>query len=179
MLLVRGIAAILLGIAAFLAPGMTLEVLIIVLAAYFLVDGVFAIITAIQRRTTNPRWWVMLIEGIISVIAGIGAFAYPGLTALILLNLVAFWAILTGVMQIVAAIRLREEIKGEFWLGLAGLVSVIFGILLILFPGTGILSLLWLLGSFSILSGIFLIMLAFRVRNLGSSGGNQPTRSPA
>ena len=166
--LVRGIAAILFGIATFLVPEIVLQTLILLFAAYAIVDGVLSIVNAFQNRQ-QPRWWAGLIEGIISLLAGLGAILFPGMTALILLYFIAFWAILTGIMEIIAAIQLRKEIQGEFWLGLGGLMSVIFGIVLILFPGAGILSVLWLVGAYAILFGIMMILLAFRVRNLGGT----------
>jgi len=174
-LALRGLFAILFGILVFLAPGITLEALILLLAAYFVVDGVGNIITAFNNRTHNNQWWVTLLEGVISILAGIGAFLWPGMTALILLYLVAAWAVVTGVLEIVAAIRLRKEIENEFWLGLAGLLSVLFGVALFVWPGTGILTLLWLLGGYAIVSGIFLLMLAFRLRGLNKPISNQPT----
>lgn len=169
ILLIRGIAAILFGIFALINPAMTLEVLVAVLGAYLLVDGIFTVIAAVQRRASNPSWGLMVLEGVISILAGIGTFLYPGLTTLLLLNLVAFWAIFRGVFEIIAAVRLRKEIQGEFWLGLGGLASIVFGVLLLVFPGGGILTLLWLLGVFTIAFGVFMVMLSLRVRKF-----NQP-----
>jgi uncharacterized membrane protein HdeD (DUF308 family) len=174
-LALRGLFAILFGVLVFLAPGITLEALILLLAAYFVVDGVGNIIAAFNNREHNNQWWVALLEGVISILAGIGAFLWPGMTALILLYLVAAWAVVTGVLEIIAAIRLRKEIENEFWLGLAGLLSVLFGVALFVWPGTGILTLLWLLGGYAIVSGIFLLMLAFRLRSLNQPTSNQPT----
>lgn len=173
--LIRGAAAILFGIAVLLFPGIALEVLVLFVAAYLLVDGVFTVIYALQNRTQS-RWWVLLLTGVLSIIAGIGAFIYPGLTSLILLNIVAFWAILTGLMTIVYAIEMRKVIENEFWLGLSGALSVLFGILLILFPGTGLLSLLWMLGVYAIAFGIFEIIFAFRLK---SRGDQTRTMTPA
>lgn len=172
ILLVRGVAAILFGIIALINPAMTLEVLVAVLGAYLLVDGIFTIIAAVQRRAANPSWGLMALEGVISVLAGIGTFFYPGLTALLLLNLVAFWAIFRGVFEIAAAIRLRKEIQGEFWLGLGGLASVVFGVLLLAFPGDGLLTLLWLMGVFAIAFGVFMVMLSLRVRKFSQQHQN-------
>ncbi len=172
MLALRGVAAILFGIAVFLAPGIALNVLVLVWAAFMLVDGVFAIATAFRSREGNPRWWAHLLEGFISILAGIGAFLFPGLTSLVFLYIIAFWAIFTGVMEIIAAIQLRKAIEGEFWLGLSGVLSIIFGVVLILFPGAGILTLLALLGGYAVFFGIILLILAFRLR-----GMSQPTSS--
>lgn len=170
--LVRGIAAILFGIATFVMPGIVLQTLIFLFAAYVIVDGVFSIIDALQNRQ-QPRWWAELLEGIISLIAGLGAILFPGMTALVMLYFVAFWAILTGIMEIIAAIQLRKEIQGEFWLGLGGAMSVIFGIVLILFPGAGILSLLGLVGAYALIFGVVMILLAFRIRNMGGTRTNE------
>lgn len=166
MLLLRGIAAILFGVVAFVAPGIVLSALVLVWAAYALVDGVFAVATGFQHRTTNPRWWVQVLEGAVSILAGIGAVIWPALTPLIFLYIIAFWAVSTGVMEIVAAIHLRKEIEGEFWLGLSGLLSIIFGVALVLFPGGGILTLLWLIGGYAVAFGVIMLILAFRLRSL-------------
>lgn len=172
MLAVRGVVAIVFGIAVILFPSIALVTLALIWAAYAIVDGVLTIGSAIQSRASNPRWWVHLLEGIVSIAAGIGAAIFPGLTSLIFLYIIAFWAIFTGVMEIIAAIQLRKEIEGEFWLGLSGLLSIVFGVALIAFPGTGILTLLWLLAGYAIAFGVVMIILAFRLR-----GMQQPTGS--
>jgi uncharacterized membrane protein HdeD (DUF308 family)/sporulation protein YlmC with PRC-barrel domain len=164
------------GLAAFFLPGITLTVLILLFGAFALVDGVFAIIAAVRTRRRNERWWLLLAEGVLGVLAGIVAFIWPGLTALALLYLVAAWAIITGILEIVAAIRLRQEIVGEWALILSGVLSVIFGVLLAVLPGVGILALLWLIGAYAVAFGVLLIILAFRVRNeLESEGGETPS----
>jgi uncharacterized membrane protein HdeD (DUF308 family) len=172
--LIRGAAAILFGIAVILFPAIALNVLVLLIAAYLLVDGVFSVIYALQNRSRR-RWWILLLEGFISVLAGIGAFLFPAITSLILLNIVAFWAILTGLMEIIYAIEMRKVIENEFWLGLSGVLSVLFGILLIAFPGTGLLSLLGLLAGFAIIFGIFMIIFAFRLRSRGDQTGTMTT----
>jgi uncharacterized membrane protein HdeD (DUF308 family) len=164
-LALRGVAAILFGLAAFFLPGITLAVLILLFGAYMLVDGIFAIIAAVRAEEHDTRWWLLLAEGVLGVLAGIVAFLWPGLTALALLYLVAAWAIVTGILQIVGAIRLRQEIEGEWALILGGILSVIFGVLLAVMPGVGILALIWLIGAYALVSGVLLIVLAFRVRN--------------
>jgi uncharacterized membrane protein HdeD (DUF308 family) len=164
-LALRGVVAILFGLAAFFLPGITLAVLILLFGAYMLVDGIFAIIAAVRAEEHDTRWWLLLAEGVLGVLAGIVAFLWPGLTALALLYLVAAWAIVTGILQIVGAIRLRQEIEGEWALILGGILSVIFGVLLAVMPGVGILALIWLIGAYALVSGVLLIVLAFRVRN--------------
>ena len=164
-LALRGLAAIVFGLLAFILPGITLTALILLFSAYMLVDGVFAIVAAVRAEERDTRWWLLLAEGVLGVLAGIVAFAWPGLTALALLYLVAAWSIITGILQIVGAIRLRREIEGEWALILGGVLSVVFGVLLAVLPGPGILALLWLIGAYAVVSGVLLIILAFRVRN--------------
>lgn len=163
-LALRGLFAVLFGLAVFIWPGLTLLALVALFAAYALVDGVFSIVAAIRAAGRHARWWPLLLEGLLGIAAGVVAFLWPNITALALLYVIAAWAIVTGVFEIVAAIRLRREIEGELLLGLAGLASVIFGVLLILFPGAGALAVLWLIGGFAIAFGILLILLGFRLR---------------
>ncbi|MCC6615142.1 MAG: HdeD family acid-resistance protein [Anaerolineae bacterium] len=165
MLLIRGGVAVLFGIAVILFPGIALLTLVTLWGVYAVVDGIFALIAGIRGRETNKHWWMMVLEGIVSIAAGILTFVWPAITALILLAIIAGWAIITGILEIVAAIRLREEIKGEFWLGLSGLASVIFGVVLFLFPGTGILALLWVVGVYAIIFGVSIMLLSFRLKS--------------
>jgi uncharacterized membrane protein HdeD (DUF308 family) len=176
VLALRGVAAILFGILVFVVPNLALLSLIYLFGAYALIDGILGIITGIRDRNTNPRWWALLLEGIIGVIAGIVAFVMPDITAFVLLYIIAFWAIFTGIMEIIAAIHLRKEIEGELLLGLSGLVSVIFGILLIVFPGAGALTVLWLIGGFSIAFGVLMLILAFRLRGMKDTTTTTDTR---
>jgi uncharacterized membrane protein HdeD (DUF308 family) len=166
LLAIRGAAAILFGIGAFLWPGITLAVLVLLFGAYSLVDGIFAVIAGIAARKEQERWWMMVLEGLAGIIIGVITFVYPGVTALVLLYLIAAWSIITGVFEIAAAIRLRQEIEGEWLLILAGILSIIFGVLLVVLPGPGALALIWLIGSYAIVFGILLLVLAFRLRSL-------------
>jgi uncharacterized membrane protein HdeD (DUF308 family) len=179
MLLIRGIAAIIFGILAFLNPADALAALIILWAAYALVDGVFAIIAGFRGRATNRQWWATVLEGVVGIIAGIVAFLFPGITAFVLLYIIAAWAIITGVLEIIAAIQLRKEIEGEFWMGLGGLVSIVFGVLLILFPGAGILTVLWLVAAYAIGFGIVMIILAFRLKGRADRPADTTPRAPS
>jgi uncharacterized membrane protein HdeD (DUF308 family) len=161
------VAAILLGLLAFIWPGITLFVLVIFWGAYMFVDGVFAIVAAVRAAGQEARWWLLLVEGILGVLVGIVTFIWPGLTALALLYLVAAWAIVTGILEIVGAIRLRREIEGEWALILAGVLSVIFGVLLVVIPApAGLLSLTWLIGVYAIVFGVIMLILAFRLRSM-------------
>jgi uncharacterized membrane protein HdeD (DUF308 family) len=170
VLALRGLAAILFGILAFAWPGITLFVLIIFFGAYMLVDGIFAIVAAVRAAGEEARWGLMLLEGILGVVVGLVAFFWPGLTALALLYLIAAWAIVTGIMEIVEAIRLRQEIVGEWALILGGALSVLFGVLLVVIPArAGLLSLTWLIGVYAVAFGVLQVILAFRVRNAPSS----------
>jgi len=181
VVLLRGILAIIFGILLFLMPGLTVASLVIVFGAYALVDGVFAIFYAISGRNTDKDWGIHLIEGILGVIFGLVVLTWPELATIAtgntLLVVIAVWAIVTGVMQIIAAIHLRKEIEGEFWLGLGGALSVLFGAILLRFPITGILTILWLIAGYSIAFGILYIMLAFRLRSHSTKDTTTTTSS--
>jgi len=170
LLMLRGIAAVAFGILAFIWPGITLLALTYLFAAYALMDGVFALGAAIFGHTGGmvPRWWLAVV-GIIGILAGLIAFAWPGMTALLLLLLIASWAIVIGALEIVGAIRLRKEIEGEWWLIISGLLSIAFGVILFVQPGSGALALVWVIGIYAILAGGSLIGLAYRLKNLKQS----------
>ena len=172
----RGVITILFGLAALLRPGIALEALILLFGAYALVDGVFAIVGVFGgTRSGTPRW-LLLVEGIVSILAGLIALVVPGLAAVALLYLVAAWAVVTGLAQIATAIRLRQEIRGEWALILGGILSVLFGLLLALLPGVGILSLIWLIGAYAVAFGVLLLITAFQVRGRDNQGDNRPRR---
>jgi uncharacterized membrane protein HdeD (DUF308 family) len=167
LLLLRGIAAIAFGVLALFWPAITLISLTLLWGAYTLVDGVFALWAAISGRANapamGPRWW-MAISGVVSILAGLAAFFWPGMTAFILLIFIGIWAIIIGVLTIWGAIQARKEIEGEWVLGLFGLLSIAFGALVLFQPGAGALSLIWTIAGYAIFAGVLLIMLAFRVR---------------
>ena len=169
MLALRGALAIIFGLIALLAPGIALLAFVYVFGIYALIDGIMAVYIAIRERGSLSRWAWVLFEGILGIIAGIVAFIYPGLTALVLLYIVAIWAVVTGIMEIVTAIAIRGFTAREWTLGLAGILSILFGIVLFIFPGTGILSILWLIGVYSIVFGILFIVRAFQMRSWASS----------
>jgi uncharacterized membrane protein HdeD (DUF308 family) len=168
--ILRGVLAIAFGVLAFLAPMWGLAILVTLFGAWALVDGVTSLWTGIRRRKVDRSWWLEVAEGIVSILAGIIAIVLVELAAEILLYIIAAWAIVTGVFQIWAAIRLREKIRGEFWLGLAGAASILFGILLFLFPAAGVLTVVWLIGSGAIAIGLFLVILGWRLRGINELG---------
>jgi uncharacterized membrane protein HdeD (DUF308 family) len=166
MFLARGILAILFGIVTLLMPGITLVVLIALFGAYTLVDGGFLSILALKNRKNDSDWWLMLLAGLVSIAAGIVTFVWPGITATGLFYVIVAWAILTGIFEVVYAIRFRNEIKGEWLLVLDGVLSVAFGSLLIAQPAAGALAIAWMIGVYAIACGVMLVVLAFRLRNL-------------
>ena len=168
LLLLRGIAAVAFGVLTFVWPQISLLTLIMVYGVYALIDGVLALIAAIRGGGVVPRWWLAL-GGVVSILAAVVAFAWPGLTALVLVYLIGFWSILRGVLEIIGAIRLRNEIANEWTLGVAGALSVIFGLILVFMPGAGALGLLWLIAAWAVLFGLLLIWVAFKVRKLAKA----------
>ena len=179
LLLLRGIAAIIFGLLAFAWPGLTLVTLILLYGAYALVDGVLAIVAAITGGVPGSRWWLAMV-GLLGIAAGLVTFLTPGLTALVLLFFIAGWAIVTGVFEIIGAIKLRKEIDNEWLLILGGIISVLFGLGMMLAPGAGALALVWVIGAYSVVMGVIFVALAFRLRKAHSllMGVYSATRSP-
>jgi uncharacterized membrane protein HdeD (DUF308 family) len=171
-LVLRGLAAIAFGILAFVWPALTLTALIFLWGAYALVDGAFSIAAGIKSYGENKRWWLLLVGGILSLAAGVLAFILPGITALVLLMMIAAWAIVTGAFQIGAAIQLRKYIKGEWLLALAGIASVMFGMALLFNPNVGALAVVWLIGVYAVGFGILLVALGLRLHSLVRSTGS-------
>src|SRR5919109_1567253 len=164
--ILRGVLAILFGIVAFISPPATIAVLVLLFGAWALVDGAFDIVAALQHRTMDRSWWLTVLEGIVGIVAGVLALAFPEIAAASLLLLIAAWSIVTGVIEVVLAIRLREQITGELWLAIAGVLSIAFGVLLFLFPAAGALTIVWIIGAFAIAFGISLIALGWRLRGI-------------
>jgi len=162
----RGIAAIIFGIMAFVYPGLTVAVLVLLFGAWVLVDGIFRVIGAIGHRSSDPDWGWQLVIGILGIIIGFLTFHAPAITALALVIYIAAWALMIGATEIVVAIRLRREIKGEWFLILMGVVSIIFAIMLLWNPLPGALALVWLIGSYAIVFGVLGIIFGFRLRSL-------------
>jgi len=162
----RGIAAIVFGIIAFAYPGLTVAILVLLFGAWVLVDGVFRVVGAIGHRPSDPEWGFHLIIGILGIIIGFLTFHAPQITALALVIYIAAWALMIGATEIALAIKLRREIKGEWFLILMGLASIVFAIMLLWNPLPGALALVWLIGSYAIVFGILGIILGFRLRSL-------------
>ena len=164
----RGLFAVLFGLFAFIWPGITLAALVLVWGAYAIADGVMALIAAFTMHEEGKPMASLIVVGILGIAAGVVTFLWPGMTALVLLLFIASWAVLMGVFQIVAAIRLRKHIDNEWLLGLSGALSILFGVLMFLQPEAGALAVVWLIGSFSIFFGILLIVLGFKLKGLAS-----------
>jgi uncharacterized membrane protein HdeD (DUF308 family) len=162
----RGIAAVLFGIMAFVYPGLTVAVLVLLFGAWILVDGVFRVIGAIGHRASDKEWGFDLIIGIMGIIIGFLTFHAPRITALALIIYIAAWALMIGATEIALAIKLRREIKGEWFLILMGLLSIAFAVVLLWNPLPGALALVWLIGSYAIAFGILAVILGFRLRSL-------------
>jgi uncharacterized membrane protein HdeD (DUF308 family) len=178
LLVVRGAFGILFGILALVWPGATIAALVLLFGAYAIIDGVATLYAAITGRESADRGlgrarasgghrvW-LAVEGLLGIGAGLIAFFWPGITALVLLWVIAFWAVLTGAMELATAIRLRRELSNEWLLGLAGAASILFGLLLIIRPGTGALAVIWLIGTYALIFGVIMIVLGFRLRGAG------------
>lgn len=174
LLLLRGLFAITFGVLSWVQPGISLAALVMLFGIYALIDGVAGVWASLAGRKENEHWWVLLLWGLVGVGVGIITLLAPGVTALALLFYIALWAVATGVLQIVAAVRLRKEIEGEWLLGLSGLASIAFGVVLMARPMAGAIALLWIIATYAILFGILLVVLAFKARSFGRGG---PARS--
>ncbi|HLV67124.1 MAG TPA: HdeD family acid-resistance protein [Polyangiaceae bacterium] len=167
--IVRGVVAILFGLALLVVPKLGLLTLAILWGAYAFVDGVLSIVHAARGARAGRRWGWLLFEGIVSVLAGIIAFLWPGITVLAFLIVIAVRALIGGVAEIVAAITLRRQISGEWFLALTGVLSIVFGVLLLVYPLPGILALAWLIAIYALLFGVLLISLGLRLHGYRES----------
>jgi len=175
----RGLAAVAFGVLCWILPEIGLLSLVFMFGVWALAEGSLALAAAIRREGTERPWWILALQGVAGVVAGLFTFLSPGITAFALLMLIATWAIVAGGLQIVTAIRLRKEIEGEWLLALGGLVSVLFGGLLVIFPGPGALALIVWIGAFAVLFGALLVVLGLRMRNRqrrGAPDRRQPER---
>ncbi len=176
-LALRGVLAILFGLAALLRPGIALEALILLFGAYALVDGVFSIVGVFGGARGGMPRWLLLLEGIAGIVAGIVAFVLPVLTAFALYFLIMAWALVTGVAEISTAIRLRREIEGEWAMILSGALSILFAVVLLASGAIGIFTLVWVIGVYAVVFGVLLLIAAFRVRGEADRGGGRPSRA--
>ncbi|MEX2962519.1 HdeD family acid-resistance protein [Microbulbifer sp. TYP-18] len=164
LMLLRGVCAVIFGILTFIWPGLSLLTLVILFGVYALLDGILGLVAAAMgRHKATPLWWLIVV-GLISVAAGVVTFLYPQITALALVLIIGAWALVRGIFEIVGAIRLRKELENEWLLILAGVLSVIFGLLILFRPGAGALALVWLIGAYAIIFGLPMIWLAFKLR---------------
>ena len=164
-LVIRGIAAIIFGILTFVWPGITVTALVFLFAGYALVDGVVSLAGAVRAAEAHDRWGALLLEGIVGIAAAIATILWPGITALSLVFVIAAWAIITGVAEIAAAVRLRKHIHGEWLLALAGILSILFGVLVVAMPIAGALVIAIWIGAYALVFGVTLVALGFRLRS--------------
>lgn len=167
--LLRGILAVLFGVLAFVWPGLTLTALALLFGAYALVDGAFAVLAALKAPAEYERWWVLLLEGVVGVAVGLLTFYWPDLTVLALLYFIAAWAVVTGALKVIVAVRLRKTIANEWLLILSGAISILFGLMVMVVPAAGALAVVWLIGIYAVVYGAFLLALAFRMRQWGAT----------
>ena len=163
---VRGLVAVIFGILAFTRPEQALQALVLVFGAYALADGIFAMFAGIASYPFFDRWWAVLLEGVAGVVIGLLTFFWPNITTLVLLYFIGAWAIITGIFEIVAAIQFRRIIPGEWAMILMGLLSVVLGSMLFVFPAAAEVSLVWLIGIYAIIAGGMELVLAFRMHGL-------------
>lgn len=164
----RGAVAVVFGLILLAAPGVSLAFLVALYGAFMLIDGVLELVAAFRKaREPGGRWGSLVLLGVTSILAGLIAWFWPTITAVALLFLIGAWAIISGVLAILAAFELRKVIHGEFWMALSGALSVIFGVLVFGNPAAGAVALVWLIGVYAIFFGISLIALGFRLRALG------------
>lgn len=168
-LAIRGVAAILLGLIALFVPGATMLSLALLFAAYLLVDGVFGIVAAVRAARADQRWGMLLFEGLLDIVMGIVAFLFPVSAVLAFVLVTAAWALITGALMTGSAFKLTRE-HGRWWMLLSGIVSILFGIALVISPLIGAVVLTWWLGGYAIAFGVLLLVLAFRLRSRRAGG---------
>lgn len=179
VVMLRGVAGMLFGVATFVAPGLSLAALVLLFGAFAFADGILAIVTAVRHRNdATASWWMLLVQGIAGIAAGAATLLWPGITALVLLFVIAGWALVTGLFEVIAAIRLRKVLAHEWLLALSGLSSIGLGILLLFFPGPGALALVLWIGAYALVSGALLFALGLRLRSWGRSH-HTPHATPA
>jgi uncharacterized membrane protein HdeD (DUF308 family) len=173
-LAVRGVAAVLFGLLTLIWPRLTLTALVLLFGAYVLVDGLFIIAAVLgdAAETRADRGW-LLFEGIVSVLIGVVTFAWPHITALALLYLIALWAAATGGLEIATAVLLRRQIRNDWILAAIGVLSIAFALVLVISPGSGALAITWVIGAYALISGALILGLANEVRMVESASGHR------
>ena len=177
MVALRGTLAVIFGVAAFAWPGITFEALVLLFGVYAFVDGVLVLSFGLMAAGDGAQWWPLVLGGILGIGLGVLTFARPGAMGEALVYVVGFWAIVTGLLEIVAAIRLRDLISGEWLMGLSGVLSIIFGVLVVAQPNSGALALVYLFGFYAILAGISQIGLGFRLRGVNEDVSKAPIQT--
>jgi uncharacterized membrane protein HdeD (DUF308 family) len=173
-LVIRGLVAILLGILTLALPGITVGALVLLFGAYAFIDGIVNIAGAWRASKAHERWAILVLEGVVGIAAAFATFAWPAITALVLVYVIAAWAIVTGLFELIAAARLRKHISGEWLLALAGIASVLFGILLIASPAVGALVIAIWIGVYALIFGATLVGLGLRLRSWSKRAGEKP-----
>ncbi len=159
----RGVLAVLFGVVAFLAPGVTMLSLVLLFAAYAFADGIFAIAGAVMAAKAHERWGLLVLEGIVDIAAGVTAVVWPGLTVIVFVTLVAVWALLSGGLLLAASFKVGAD-HGRWWMALGAVVSILYGVALIVAPLVGAVVLTWWIGAYALVFGIAMLVLAFRLR---------------
>lgn len=167
LIVLRGVLALAFGLLTLLRPAVSLAVLVLFFGAFALVDGIATVASAMANRRGQPRWGALLAGGLAGIAIGLMTLSWPGVTAIVLLYLIAAWAIVHGVAEIVASVRLRKVIANEWLLGLAGALTVVFGLVLFFYPGAGALAMALYIGAYAAVAGVLLIALGFRLRSWG------------
>jgi uncharacterized membrane protein HdeD (DUF308 family) len=167
VVLLRGVIALIFGLAAFIWPHLTLATLVMLFGWYALVHGIFSMVAAIGYQPESGNRWLLALEGVVGMLAGIITLRSPTATALVLIFFVWIWAVATGILRIAEAIRLRNEIRGEVWLALSGVVTVVFGLMLRLRPIAGLVALAWIIAAYALLLGLLEILLGLELRAMG------------
>lgn len=165
LVVLRGVLAVAFGVLAWVWPVPTLFALVLLWGAFALADGVIALISAFRMRDSGRPLWPFVLMGVAGIAAGVLAIVWPGITALVLLMLIAAWASVIGVLQIVTAIRIRKEIHNEWLLGLAGALSIVFGVIMFAAPGAGALAMIWVIGAFAVFFGVLMIAAGFKLKS--------------
>lgn len=168
VIVLQGMAAVLFGVLAFAQPGATLAALLLLVALWVLADGILALLASVGAAEAKEPWWPWVLHALVSIAVGLIALRWPGITAFALLLLIAYWAILRGILTIVAAIELRRVIQGEFWMILGGIISVLFGAWIVIAPAAGALAVTWLIGLYAVLFGVTLILAGLGLKRLNA-----------